>query len=110
MQISSASPTNRKRTPSQRGRVPDVRKTASPGRFRSALKPPSPVGRFPSDRKPSPSVGHHTSSAQLARLCLAEARKNPHRAAALAARHVRGATLRAVIAAIGSAILRRRTP
>jgi hypothetical protein len=48
----------------------------------------------------------HPSPDRLARQCLAEARNNPDRAIALAGRHARGATLRATIAAIGTALLR----
>lgn len=58
------------------------------------------------NRRPSTSKQYHTVE-QIAQACLAEARNNPERAIALAGRHAHGATLRAVVAAIGSELLRR---
>jgi hypothetical protein len=43
---------------------------------------------------------------EIARACLAAARNNPERAIALAGRHAHGAKMRAVVAAIGTALLR----
>jgi hypothetical protein len=49
--------------------------------------------------------GHRTPE-RIARECLAEAGNNPDRAITLAGRRARGATLRATVAAIGTAFLR----
>jgi hypothetical protein len=105
MQISSASPTNRKRfpAPTQADRFTRAGKTASSrGRFTNIGKLP-PVGRFDTA---SP-VGTNTP-VQIARACLAAAHDDAQRAIALAGKFARGATLRAVIMTVGTMILRGR--
>ena len=51
---------------------------------------------------------HDLTPKQLARECLAEGRNNPDSAITLARRYACGTRLRATVAAIGSALLRRK--